>query len=254
LDRELYLPKEWAADRPRRQAADVPEEVAFATKPELARQMLARAFAAEVPATWVTGDTVYGNHRPLRRWLEERPQAYVLAVSSEEAVWVGWEQSRGKTLATQLPAEAWHRLSCGAGAKGPRLYDWAYQTTNSDSGPDWERGVLIRRSLSDPQELASYVVFAPSETPLETLVQVAGTRWAIERSLEESKGEVGLDQYEVRSWHGWYRHITLALLAHAFLSVMRAQGLTLSVPKGALRRELRDSLRRFKQQRGLCCL
>jgi SRSO17 transposase len=225
LDRELYLPKEWAADTARCEEAAVPETVAFRTKPQLARAMLERALDAGVPARWVTGDEVYGGDRRLRVWLEERQVPHVLAVKSTEPLWTRttWRQVAAKTLAATVPAAAWQRLSAGEGAKGPRLYDWARVPIRALPEPGWDYWLLVRRSLSDPTDLAYYICFCPAETPLEQLVRVAGTRWAIEESFESAKGEVGLDHYEVRRWPGWYRHITLALLAHAYLTVTRAR-------------------------------
>lgn len=222
IDRELYLPKEWAAHAARRAEAGVPEEVEFATKPQLARRMIERALAAGVPFRWVTGDEVYGRDRRLRVWLEEQGVSYCIAVGSDEYVWLDFRQHRIKSLLGKIPGEAWHVLSCGAGAKGERLYEWAGVELLSFMLGDKRRWLLVRRKIGEPRELAYYVVFADAETTLEEMVTVAGTRWAIEESFETAKGEVGLDQYEVRSWHGWYRHITLALLAHAYLTATRA--------------------------------
>lgn len=227
LDRELYLPEEWASDAQRRDEAGIPEAVTFQTKPELAQQMLARALAADVPAAWVTGDEVYGGARRLRLWLEAEHHPFVLAVKRNEPLWVLTERgpldrSAADIAATVAPTD-WTRLSAGDGAKGPRLYDWARVAIRPLRERDWEHWLLARRSLADPEDLAYYGCFAPAGTPLEELVRVAGTRWAIESCIEEAKGEVGLDQYEVRKWDGWYRHITLALFAHAMLTVIRAQ-------------------------------
>jgi SRSO17 transposase len=224
LDRELYLPKEWAADRARRHEAGVPAAVEFGTKPQLARVMLERALTAGVPARWVTGDEVYGGDRRLRVWLEEHRLPHVLAVKSTEPLWTRttWRQVAAKTLAAAVPEQEWQRLSAGEGAKGPRVYDWARVPIRALPEAGWEYWLLVRRSLADPTDLAYYVCFCPAETPLAELVRVAGTRWAIEESFESAKGEVGLDHYEVRRWPGWYRHITLALLAHAYLTVTRA--------------------------------
>jgi SRSO17 transposase len=222
LDRELYLPEEWAADQQRRKEAGVPAAVGFATKGHLAQTMLARAFAAGVPAAWVTGDEVYGNSGPLRGWLEAQERAYVLVVSCDHPVWADGRQQRADALFAALPADAWVRLSAGEGSQGPRLYDWArvpLPTVGMAGGARW---ALARRSLSDPTELAYYRAYGPEETPLEELVQVAGARWAVEEGFERAKDAVGLDQYEVRRWRAWYRHITLALLAHAYLEVTRA--------------------------------
>ena len=236
LDRELYLPKAWAADRPRRDEAGVPPQVVFQTKPQLAQHMLKRARTAGVLGGWVTADTVYGNDPKLRAYLEECPQAYVLAVSRTTAVWSADAEGRhDETLAAYVArqgGETWQRLSAGDGAKGPRLYDWAWGLMAPARRAGWEPWWLARRSISDASELAYYVVYAPAETPLTTIVEVAGARWAVEESLETAKGEVGLDQYEVRKWTGWYRHITLALLAHAFLTVTRAQAVGSDGQKG----------------------
>jgi SRSO17 transposase len=234
LDRELYLPKEWAADRERRQEAAVPATVEFRTKPQLARAMLERALDAGVPAAWVTGDEIYGGDRRLRLWLEERQMPHVLAVKSTEPRWTRtpWRQVAAKTLAAAIPAGDWERLSAGDGAKGPRVDDWARVPVRALPEPGWDYWLLVRRSLSDPTDRAYYVCFCPAGTPLAKLVRVAGTRWAIEESFETAKGEVGLDHYEVRRWPGWYRHITLALLAHAYLTVTRAA----AVEKGDLKR------------------
>ncbi len=224
LDRELYLPQEWAADRARREEAGVPAAVEFHTKPQLARAMLERALAAAVPAAWVTGDEVYGGDRRLRLWLEERQLPHVLAIKSTEPLWTrtNWRQVAAKTRAAAVPEEDWQRVSAGDGAKGPRVYDWARVAIRALPEAGWDYWLLVRRSVVDPTELAYYVCFCPTETPLAALVRVAGTRWAIEERFESAKGEVGLDHYEVRRWSGWYRHVTLALLAHAYLTVTRA--------------------------------
>jgi SRSO17 transposase len=224
LDRALYVPEEWAQDQPRRRAAGVPEEMRFATKPVLARQMLERALQNGVPARWVSGDSVYGNDGKLRLWLEEQQRAHVLGVSGNHFVWIGGSQQKVSTVAAQVSPEGWSRLSAGAGSKGPRWYDWAAVETNS-LHEGWTRWLLVRRSVENPQERAYYRVFAPAETRLEEMVAVAGKRWAVEECFAAAKGECGLDEYEVRSWTGWHRHVTLALLAHAYLTVVRAQTL-----------------------------
>jgi SRSO17 transposase len=252
LDRELYLPKAWTDDRERCWQAGIPADRPFATKPQLARQMLARAFAAGVPAKWVTGDSVYGDDRRLRLWLEDRPQPHVLAVSGKEYVWLGWQQRQVKTVLTSLPPEGWTRLSAGDGAKGPRCYDWRWLPLAAPLAPGWRRWLLVRRSLSTPTELTAYVVFAPRATPLQEVVRVAGSRWTVESGFEEAKGEVGLDHYEVRSWTGWYRHITLTMWALALLTIMRAGTIAVEALKKSLPppQEAR-LLAAFKARRGL---
>lgn len=252
LDRELYLPSDWIADRDRCHRAAIPRERAFATKPELARHMLARVFASNLPATWVTGDSIYGDHRALRQWLEAQERAYVLAVSGKEYVWQAGQQQRMTTLLATLPETGWTRLSAGDGAKGPRWYDWLLLPTADPAQSGWSRWVLVRRHLSDPTDLAAYVVFAPAATTLLELVRVAGSRWAIEVCFEAAKSEVGLDQYEVRSWTGWYRHTTLALWAHALLTVIRADANTTGpAKKGIGQQSAASSLTAFKARRGL---
>ncbi len=225
LDRELYLPQEWTVDRVRCREAGIPDEVEFATKGELAQRMLARAFAALVPAQWVVGDTVYG-YDELRSWLEEQGRNFVLAVPETHAVWIAGQSQPVGLVAALLPPDAWTVLSAGEGSQGPRLYEWAWLSLSMGSeGETRSRGswLLIRRSLSDPSKRAYYRVSGPAATTLQEAVRVAGRRWSIEEGLEEAKGEVGLDQYEVRGYRAWYRHITLALLAHAMLVVTRAQ-------------------------------
>ncbi len=226
MDRELYLPEEWTVDRVRCREAGIADEVAFATKGDLAQRMLARAFAAGVSARWVVGDTVYG-YDEMRSWLEEQERDYVLAVPETHPVWIAGQSQPVGLVAALLPPDAWTVLSAGVGSQGPRLYEWAWLLLPVEhEGEARGRGawLLIRRSLSDPSKRAYYRVSGPAGTTLAEVVQVAGRRWSIEEGLEEAKGEVGLDQYEVRGFRAWYRHITLALLAHAVLVVMRAQG------------------------------
>ena len=254
LDRVLYLPESWTSDRERCREAGVPDEVAFATKPELARQMLQRAVEAGVPAAWVTGDSVYGGHSGLCNWLEAQPLAYVLTVSPKDTlINLEWYPQRVSTWLADLPTQGWRRLSAGEGSKGPRLYDWLRLPLYDPPVTDWKRWLLLRRSLADPSHVTPYVCFAPAETALEALVRVAGTRWTIESSFESTKQEVGLDEYEVRSYQGWYRHITLACLTHAFLTVLRAHGLDpLTEPeKKPSPAPQPSSLSTFKLKRGL---
>ena len=227
VDREVYLPREWAADIARRTEAGVPQTAPHQTKGQLAKGMLERALDAGVPHAWITGDENYGSDGALRRWLEERTAAYVLAVRANTYLWL-WSDTEAPRqvtipeLVAALPATAWTRLSGGDGAKGPRVYDWAWHRLPYLTPAGWAKWGLVRRSVTDPTQLAYYLVFAPQATLLPAVVRVAGRRWTIEEGLEQAKGEVGLDQYEVRRWDGWYRHITLALLAHAFLAVTRA--------------------------------
>ncbi|HEV2125458.1 MAG TPA: IS701 family transposase [Chloroflexota bacterium] len=222
LDRALYLSKAWVENQERRAAAGVPEDVPFATKGDLAQVMLERAFAANVPAAWVTGDEIYGNDGALRRWLESEGRPYVLAVARSHTVGQDGVQVRAEALVERIPAEAWQRIEIGAGSKGPRIYDWACGRLPYLTADGWGQWLVIRRSINDPEEMTFYRAYAREETPVTELARVAGTRWTIEEAFQRAKGEVGLDQYEVRRWEGWYRHVTLCLLAHAFLEVTRA--------------------------------
>jgi SRSO17 transposase len=257
----LYLPEEWADDRDRRERAGVPEQVKMRTKPELAKEMLRRALEAGVGAAWVVADCVYGDSRRLGVFLEEREQPYVLAVSGKAHVWAGFYQHRVSALldalrqgelALEEAGGGWRRLSAGEGSKGPRLYDWLRLPLNPPMQEGFQRWLLVRRSIEDPEEISAYTVFCAEGTPLEALAKVAGSRWRVEIGFEEAKGEVGLSHYELRSWHGWHRHITLALFAHAFLASIRAEGVDIEASqKGGPKPEDTDSLLAFKRKRGL---
>lgn len=237
IDRELYLPEEWTVDRVRCREAGIPDQIEFATKGTLAKQMLNRAFVAGVKVDWVLADTVYG-YEEMRKWLEEQWQPYVLAVPETHQVWSGGELQEVGRLAALLPVEAWVVLSAGEGSQGARLYEWAWmQLPYTGLGKEgWSSWVVVRRSLSHPEKRAYYRAWGPAMTPLTTLVQAAGSRWKIEEGYEQAKGEVGLDQYEVRRWRAWYRFMTLALLAHAFLVVLRAQQQDQEQKKGSSNR------------------
>ncbi len=254
LDRALYLPQEWLAERAQARAAGIPDAVTFASKPDLAWDMLWQAVEQQVPFAWVTADSIYGDYRSLRLWLESLPKRYVLAVSRKETVIIAWQQHRVGALLDALPQEGWQRLSAGEGAKGPRWYDWYLLPLMDPLVNGWRRWLLVRRSLSDPTERAAYVCFAPAGTPLRELVRVAGKRWQIEAGLQEAKDELGLDQYEVRSWTGWYRHITLVLLARALLAVIQTHAGSaerVAPQKGLPLRQTPSSLAAFKAGRGL---
>ena len=221
IDRELYLPQEWCADPARRLAAHIPESVTFQTKPELAKLMLQRAQSAGLPIAWVVADTVYGHSPDLRFFLEEQGYAYAVAVPCTEVVCVptheGYLLSDVASIAHQaLGAQDWQRLSQSLGTKGERLFDWAILPLVHRGAVDDRHFLVFRRCLDDPHELAYYLVFAPEATTLPTIVQAIGARWRIEEDLQTGK-DLGLDQYEVRSYVGWYRHLTLVMLAAAFL-------------------------------------
>ncbi len=226
IDRRLYLPKDWAEDEARRAEARVPEEIAFATKPAIAREMIASALDAGVPCAWVLADAVYGSDSRLRRMLEARRQAYVLAVRCNHHLrfpspsgLLGTDPAR---LADGLDDEAWTAHAAGEGAKGLRLYDWARIALSRASKTGWQRWLLIRRSRKDPKKRAYYLVFCPAGTTLAELAGAAGLRWIIEECFQRGKDDLGLDHCEARSWHGWHRHITLVMAAAAFLAKLAA--------------------------------
>ncbi len=221
IDRELYVPKSWCGDAARRTEASIPEDVSFLTKQRLAQRMLSRAFESGFSPDWVLADEVYGSDSKFRLFLEERGQPYVLAVSSQQRLWVGFSQKRVDAIGRELAGENWHRLSAGDGTKGRRFYDWSGCQFGLPTEQCLTKWLLLRRSVKKPEEVAYYLCLAPADTTLQELARAAGQRWSIECCFESAKQETGLDEYEVRSWHGWYRHITLSMLALVFLSVVR---------------------------------
>jgi SRSO17 transposase len=223
IDRELYLPTSWTDDRLRCRQAGIPDEVAFATKHQLATTMLTRALDAGTPFTWVTADEAYGQAKSLRWWLEHRDVFHVLATRRTDTVLsMSLREERIDELVAALPAQAWRRRSCGSGAHGPRVYAWARVPIRPWRAAGRGHWVLARRSLADPADIAYYVCYGPARTTLDELLRVAGSRWAIEECFQAAKNEAGLDHYQVRTYTGWYRHITLSMLAHAYLAATAA--------------------------------
>ncbi len=220
IDRELYLPRSWAEDPDRRADAGVPEGIEFATKPALAASMITAAVAAGVPARWVAGDEVYGADPGLRTRIETLGLGYVLAIGCNRRVPVHGGPMRPDDIAAALPERCWQRRSAGAGAKGPRLYDWAWVALTDADGPG-QRGLLIRRHPGHG-ELAFYRCYAPDPVGLPELVRVAGARWSVEESFQAAKGLTGLDEHQVRRWTSWRRWTLLAMAAHALLAVLAA--------------------------------
>jgi SRSO17 transposase len=227
IDRRLYLPEAWASDAERRRRVQVPASVEFATKPQIACDLIASALDADIPCAWVLADALYGSDSRLRRMLEARGQAYVLAVRSNHTLRMltadGFLQTDPAEMADELPAEAWNPHAAGEGSKGVRLYDWARIALPWVVDDSFERWVLIRRNRRDPQDRAYYLVFAPAGTELAELAGAAGLRWTIEECFQRAKEELGLDHCEARSWHGWHRHMTLCMAALAFLAGLAAQ-------------------------------
>jgi SRSO17 transposase len=221
LDRELYLPREWCADGARRRAAHVPDSVVFCTKPQLAQIMLARAWTEGIEMQWVSADTTYGNSAPLRDFIHQQGRFYVMGVTSNKRVTLPGEEQLKKlpALVDGLLDSAWERLAVGFGEKGLDPYDWVARRVVVPTDTVGEQWLLVRRSVSKPTERKYFVSNAPADTPVSLLVQVAATRHHVEELLEEARSQVGLAEYEVRHWHSWYRHMTLAMMAHTWLTL-----------------------------------
>ena len=246
IDRALYLPQAWMDDPERMAAAHVPDNVGFATKPQIARKMIVRAIAAKIPFSFVAADSVYGTGE-IETTLRKAGKGYVLGVAANR-VFNSWSDKpvvggTAEGIAQNLPKSAWRRLSAGDGTKGARLYDWAYleladldaDEYNSTIGGTWTRGLLIRRNIAD-NDLAFFSTWCPKGTPMEKLVLVEGHRWAIEDSFETAKNELGLDHNETRSWHGWHRHVSLVMLAFSMMAVIRHRANVVALPKKTMLR------------------
>jgi SRSO17 transposase len=241
IDRQLYLPQAWIKSTERREAAHVPSDMRFVTKPQIAAEMIERAVAAGVPFDWVATDTIYGVGA-IEMQLRRAGKGYVLGAHATDQFYSWGDKpdvaGTAERIARALAPETWRRLSAGDGTKGPRLYDWAYleladlaaDEYNADLTGLWTRGLLIRRSLND-QDLAFFSTWCPAGTPIDTLVQVEGHRWAIEDAFETAKTELGLTHNETRSWHGWHRHVSLVMLAFAMMAVVRQRANRLTSPQ-----------------------
>jgi len=215
IDHRLYLPEtSWMADRDRCSAAGVPADATFKTRPQQVRDMIDTARSAGVPFAWFTADEEFGQNPGLCDYLEKDQLPYVMAIPKNTT----FLDSTGvpheiNAYARRLARNAWQRRACGIGSKGHRVYDWALVAS---AEPD--RQYLIRRAIDDG-ELAFYRCHNPNRAGFAELVQVAGARWPIEECFGAGKNETGLDNYQVRTWDAWHRHIGLAVLAHTFLAV-----------------------------------
>lgn len=246
VDRRLFLPEEWAKDRPRRKAAGVPEGVIFRTKPELALAMVADAVASGLPFKWVTGDSVYGDSPGFCQGVRALEKWYVLDSSADARVWTsqpqvippGRKPSRGRAttrpevvgkpsrvdeVVAALPESAWRRVTVAQGSQGPLVYEYAevavwFSEEGQPSGPE---RLLVRRSLGQEPELKYHRTNAPADVGLATLASIRSRRWAIEQDFQSGKGECGLDEYETRGWVGWHHHTALSVLALWFLARQR---------------------------------
>jgi SRSO17 transposase len=223
IDRELYLPRSWTDDRDRCQQAGIPQESEFATKPRLAQAMISRALEAGAPFAWFTADEAYGQAKWLQAWLEERGVSYVMAVRRSDTFTMPEGEQRADELIAAVPPRSWQKISAGAGAHGPREYDWARVPVRAG----WKRGrghwLLARRSLACPEEISCYACYGPRRSSTADLAWTAGSRWHIEECFQQAKGEAGMDHYQVRSWRAWYAHVTLSMLELAWLAASRAR-------------------------------
>jgi len=245
IDRRLYMPQVWTDDKARRTEAGVPEDLEFATKPELALEMIQEATSAGMAYKWVTGDCAYGDYDKLRKWLEENEKCYVLNISRKEYI----DNESVGVMLSKLPSDGWFEASCGDGSKGARVYDWYILETSGVTPIGFKHVMLVRRSKSDPEEMKAFLAFAPKDTPAQKLIEVAGTRWTVEMCFKESKGEVGLDQYEVRSYDSWYKHITFAMAALALITVLASQSMNTKTLQQ--HNPVSSSLDEFKKGRNL---
>jgi SRSO17 transposase len=239
IDRALYLPRAWTDAPDRCREAGIPATVRFATKLTLAQRMLEQAFAADVPARWVVADSFYGRSHAFRGWLEERGRPYVLMVPNTHAVWYEGRRQPAAKLVAALPSDVWDLRSVGMGVQGERRQWWACLPLSAPCPEGMRRWLLVQRDTEDPSDVAFHLAFGPEATPVEELLRVCGSRWQIEEGFAQAKGEVGLDQYEVRTWPAWHRFITLCLVAHAYLVVLRltahqAETAATAAKKGAL--------------------
>ncbi len=227
IDRRLYLPKNWAEDQAMRAKTQIPEAVSFATKPQIASELIAAALDTGMPCAWVLADAADGSDSRLRQMLEEREQPYVLAVRPNQYLRVvqddwGFVQTNPAEMADALGPEKWTTRTAGEGSKGLRLYDWARFPLPWAHAAEFERWVLIRRNRQAPDQRAYYFAFAPKGATLAELAGVAGLRWTIEECFQRAKDDLGLDHCEARTWHGWHRHMSLCMAAAAFLAKLAA--------------------------------
>ena len=246
IDRELYLPKSWMEDAKRCEEAGIPKEKKFQTKQQLALLMYDRLLKNGHKPLWVVADEAYGRDQHFRKHLEKEDQGYVLAVPKDHRVRIGLKRLSCEKFVQKISPSEWHRLSCGEGTKGERLADWSLLQTSEKASVGFCHFILSKRSIKDPKEFSYYHVYAKKEETLEEFVKVSGQRWPVEECFEMAKNETGLDQYEVRSWKGWYRHITLSMMALAFLVVERA---ALEEKEQALSPQPTGSLDVFKKNR-----
>jgi SRSO17 transposase len=224
LDRALYLPRAWTnAPARRTEAGGVPEGLLFRNKVQLAKEMLERTFEAGVRSKWVLADSFYGRSHAFRAWLEKRGCPYAVMVPKTNSVPLGGRKKKKKKkkkiekLVERLGEGAFSEVRPAQDAGGRRPWEWACLELAPDREKGMRRWLLVRRSTDDPEEMGFYQTYGPEDTQIEELVKACQDRWAVEECFAEAKGEVGLDHYELRRWDSWHRHVTLCLLAHAFL-------------------------------------
>lgn len=220
LDRRLYLPKAWCEDTARCQAAGISDEIIFQTKPQLAQEMLAQVWQEGLAIRYVAGDALYGNSPQLRDFIANSEHLYVLGIGSQHHVFYQDAAQALSAIAESIPNKDWEKIAFRLSEKGWLWYEWSACRIEMPHDTVTEQWLLIRRSLATEPEYDFFISNAPSDTALSELVAVASMRHEIEQSFEEAKGQLGLADYEVRSWHGWHRHMTLCFLAHTWLTLL----------------------------------
>lgn len=226
VDREMYLPEDWQCEWDRREAAGVPDELpVLREKADLAKAMIERALEAGASCAWIVADAVYCNDSSMRQWLEKQGVGYAMAVQDKERLLVmGTDRAEffpAHQLVEQIPDADWRLISDGEGGQGPRLYEWALVPLRAWEYREEWYWLLARRSVTDPTDVTYYSCLSRAHVSLDELARVAGHSLIIDDTIREARREVGLDQYQVRRWTGWHRHITLAMLAYAVLAVTR---------------------------------
>lgn len=231
VDRELYLPKDWCEDMFRRKASGIPADLIFQTKHHLAMVMLRRAFKNGIKPQWVLADALYGSNYEFRKFLLDNDQPYVLAINSQQCVTHNFKQVQVKKFVSEFTPCMWQSISAGTGTKGERWYDWSFLKLCWPASEGRAQYLLVRRNVHNPEELAYYFCHADDAITLSELARAAGQRWHVESCFEQAKQEVGLDEYEVRSFQGWYRHITMSMIGLLLLNIFKGLGNSLAGEK-----------------------
>lgn len=249
-DRKLYVPKVWMEDEARRKEAKIPDELEFAQKYKQACSMLEDAFEHGLKPQWVLGDAGYGNNSQIFNLLQEHRCPYVLGIKSDRRLFYEGQRMKVSEIVAQCSPDSWKVIETGLGSKGKRLAKWFFLTFNTPI-EGFKKALMVRVLPGEKKNTSYFFGFAKEGTSDEDFAKAEGRRWRIEESFEQTKQEVGLADYEVRSWHGWYRHITLSMVAYAFLAAMRAQDIPELNPLKKTKANQNKLWKKFRQERGL---